>query len=168
MPDSPTSLDFAEPPSPEALLPSYGLLPWWVAAEVAVIAIIVLMLMKRRKMVALDPSAARRAALQDALTALKETRADNAREAAVQASLILRRYLATAAGDPALFETHEEFISRHDALQALTPDARNATGTTFSKLATLKYAPELPQSDPSTVLSESTILLETIHGGFTA
>jgi len=41
----------------------------------------------------------------------------------VLASLILREYLSSAAGDPALFETHEEFISRHDALQSLTPDA---------------------------------------------
>ncbi len=168
MPDSPPKLEFAEPPSPEALLPGYGLWPWWVGAALLVMVILAIIVIKRRKKKPIDPAAARHTALQEALSSLRETRAENARDAAIQGSLILRRYLSVAAGDPALFETHEEFISRHDSLQALTPDARGATEVAFGKLAALKYAPELPHADAAAVLTESTSLLETIHGGFAA
>ncbi|MCU0748262.1 MAG: DUF4381 family protein [Akkermansiaceae bacterium] len=168
MPEPTTRLEFAAPPSPEALLPTYGLWPWWVAAGVLVLLAIVVMIRRRRKKTVYDPVAARNAAFHEALAAMKEARAENPREAAVKSSLILRRYLSAAAADPALFETHEEFISRHDALQALTPDARTATETGFSRLASLKYAPEIPEADPDAVLNDSTALLQTIHLGFAA
>lgn len=168
MPETATRLEFAAPPSPEELLPGYGLWPWWVAAGVLVLLAIVVMIRRRRKKPVYDPVAARNAAFTEALAAMKETRAENPREAAVKSSLILRRYLSAAAADPALFETHEEFISRHDALQALTPDARVATETGFSRLAALKYAPEIPEADPESVITDSTSLLQTIHLGFAA
>jgi hypothetical protein len=41
---------------------------------------------------------------------LKTSAPENARESAVLSSLVLRKYLSAAADDPALFETHEEFI----------------------------------------------------------
>lgn len=164
--DKPANLEFVEPPSPEALLPVYGLWPWGLGVVFIVIAILAMMLLMRRKPKPYDPVAARTAALQQALAALKETRAESTRDAAIQGSLILRRYLAAAAGDPALFETHEEFISRHDSLQVLTPDARTATETAFTRLSALKYTAEIPDLPPGAVLSESASLLETIHGGF--
>jgi hypothetical protein len=67
-----------------------------------------------------------------------------------------------------LFETHEEFVSRHDALLALTPEARAATETGFTRLAALKYAPEIPDAVPAEVVAESRALLETLHHGFAA
>jgi hypothetical protein len=168
MPETDPRLQFAAPPSPEALLPAYGLWPWWVAGGMLLLLAIVAIIRTRRKKTVYDPVAARNAAFQEALAAMKEASAENPREAAVKTSLILRRYLSTAASDPALFETHEEFISRHDALQALTPDARHATESGFSRLAALKYAPETPEADPKTVIAESTSLLQTIHIGFAA
>ena len=57
------------------------------------------------------------AAFAEACAAMAAISTADVRDAAVLSSLILRKYLATAAGDPALFETHEEFVARHDALQ---------------------------------------------------
>ena len=72
------------------------------------------------------------------------------------------------AGDPALFETHEEFVARHDALAALSADARHAAESGFSRLVALKYSPEIPQGDPKEVISDSRALLKTLHQGFAA
>ena len=87
--------------------------------------------------------------------------------AAVLASLTLRDYLATAADDPALFETHEEFIARHDSLAALTEKARAAAAAGFSRLAALKYAAEPPASTASLVIESARTLLDELHRGFT-
>ena len=86
----------------------------------------------------------------------------------MQTSLILRRYLSLAAEDPALFETHEEFIARNDALLSLSDAARAACATGFARLAACKYAPEVPAMAPATVVAEAHELLETLHRGFHA
>ena len=157
-----------EPASPESLVPEYGLWPWFVAGAVLlVIALVLWRILKQRRTV-IDPQAARKAALVQALEALNAANPDSARNAAIQSSLILRKYLAQAASDPALYETHEEFVSRQDSLQALTAEARCAAETGFTKLASLKYAPEIPDADPAGVVAESKALLETLHQGFAA
>ncbi len=170
MNESTASLELIEPEPPVVLVPDTG---WslWLAAGLGmalVITAIVVIRMVRKKSSYASPAALREAAFRDALAALNAIRAAETRDIAVQASLILRSYLAAAAADPALYETHEEFISRHDALQSLTADARNAAGTGFSRLATLKYAPQIPTESPDTVLGESRSLLETLHHGFAA
>lgn len=168
MAETVTSFELKEPAPPDALVPSIGLWPWWVAGAAVVLLAIILMLVFRKRTRPVDPAAARNAAFKDAMAALGGVAATRAREAAVQCSLILRRYLSTAAGDPALFETHEEFVARRDSLQALKEPAREAAATGFSRLAALKYAPEIPDADPNEVLSDSRKLLETLHGGFAA
>lgn len=159
--------ELMEPASPEALVPEYGLWPWFLAAAAVLVAVAVLTLLARRRK-PVDPHALRDAALAEASAALAAITADHARDAAVRSSLILRKYLAAAAGDPALFETHEEFVSRHDALSALKPEVRAATETGFARLAALKYAPGIPDDAPAEVVAESRALLETLHHGFAA
>lgn len=157
-----------DPGAPESLVPDNGLWPWFVVAAVVSLLAIALMVFVRKKKAAVNPLAARNAAFAEAIAALANQTTDDTRSAAVQSSLILRRYLSVAAADPALFETHEEFISRHDALQALTPEARAATETGFTRLAALKYAPEIPGTAPADVIADSRSLLETLHHGFAA
>jgi hypothetical protein len=161
-------LELLEPASPEALLPGYGLWPWWLAAGALLVLLLVLWLVLGKRKVTANPLAVRMAAFNEAAAALSSVAAENARAAAVQCSLILRRYLSAAAGDPALFETHEEFISRRDSLQSLTPEARASTETGFSRLAALKYSPEIPHTDPAAIIAESRGLLETLNRGFAA
>ena len=163
------NFELLEPARPEALVPDSLLEPWMIPAAVALLlAITAYLIFRKRKSPAGDPLAARKAAYQDAAAALEKINSLQARDAAVQSSLILRKYLSLAANDPALFETHEEFISRHDALQALTHDARNAAETGFARLASLKYAAEIPDLSPLDVVTESRALLETLHHGFAA
>ncbi|MDP3851565.1 MAG: hypothetical protein Q8Q59_13740 [Luteolibacter sp.] len=158
-----------EAPAPEELIPDFGLWPWWLAAGVLALAIItVLVFLKTRKPAAAVSATLREIAFREALAALDESAANDSRSAAVQSSLALRRYLSVTAADPALFETHEEFISRHDALRVLTADARTAAESCFSRLAALKYAPEIPDMPAADVFTESRALLETLHHGFAA
>lgn len=162
-------LELLEPASPEALLPDSAWGPWLAAAAIAVLVVLgVMMWLRKRKPVTNGKSALCRAAFGEAVTALAEIPADDVRDAAVLASLILRTYLSTVAGDPSLYETHEEFVSRHDALSGFTAEARVATAIGFSRLAALKYAPALPSVVAADVLAEARVLLETLHHGFAA
>jgi hypothetical protein len=162
-----TGFELIEPASPEALVPTHELSLWLVAAAVLTLLLLVIVLISRnRKPTTANLMAKRMAAFSAAKSALESITAATCRDAALRSSLILRNYLAVAANDPALFETHEEFIARHDSLQALTPSARAAAEAGFTRLASLKYAPEIPDADPSDVVAESLSLLETLHQGF--
>lgn len=162
-------LPLMEPASPESLLPDYALWPWLAAAAIAVLVMIaVIIFLLRKKTPAANPQAIRKAALAEAVRALAAATSADARDAAVQASLILRKYLATVANDPALYETHEEFLARHDSLKAVSPAARAAAQAGFSRMAALKYAPKPPAVAAEEVIAESRALLETLHQGFAA
>ena len=162
------NLQLQEPVLPESLVPAMDLTWLWIAiaAFVLITAIVVLLATRKKRAAGVDPIARRRAAYQAAKQAFENLQSANARDAAVQTSLILRRFLADAVADPSLFETHEEFIIRQDSLKKLTPAARDAATTAFTVLARLKYAPEVPEDDPATVIAEGRQLLEVLNGGF--
>ncbi|MEY3898337.1 MAG: hypothetical protein RLZZ214_3858 [Verrucomicrobiota bacterium] len=161
--------ELMEPPSPEALVPDSWFEPWMLAvAVIVVLAVLAFLLLRKKKAIPFDPQAAREAAHTEAAGALAQIDSTHARDAAVQASLILRKYLSLAAGDPALFETHEETLSRHEAFNGFSDEARHAAGSGFSRLAALKYSPAPPDVAPSTVITESNSLLEILHHGFKA
>lgn len=169
MNETPGSFELLEPTSPEALVPDSWVEPWmFVVGFVLLGALLMLVIFKKKKAAVVDPRALREAAHTQAVAALGQIEPVPAREAAVQSSLILRHYLAKAAGDPALFETHEETISRHEALKEFSDEAKAAAGRGFGRLASLKYAPEVPDVPASEVIGESRALLETLHHGFRA
>ncbi|MCX6880075.1 MAG: hypothetical protein NTW21_40670 [Verrucomicrobia bacterium] len=160
------TFELKEPKTPEALLPhDYSLLAWLSPALLALLVLLVLLVRWRRRGTPQSPQARRHLAFKEAASALAQISAPQAHQAAVQASLILRKYLSLAADDPALFETHEEFVARHAALAILTEHARAACETGLRRLAALKYAPEAPAVDATTVVAEAGILLETLHHG---
>lgn len=168
MPEKPDSLQLMEPASPDALLPDSGVSLWWMAAAIVAVSVLVSIIVRWRKRIAarkipIDP---RVSAYEAAVENLAVMTPADARSTAVQCSLILRRYLADATRDRALFETHEEFVSRQDSMQALTEVARSAAATVFNHLASLKYAPETPSADPASILADSRALLATLHNGF--
>jgi hypothetical protein len=162
------SFELMEPASPESLVPDYGLWPWYLAAACVVIVLIALVFILKNRKARLDPQSIRNAAFDEAATALAGITTGTARDTAMWASLVLRRYLSAAARDPALFETHEEFIGRRDSLKELSADAQAAAQAGFTRLAALKYAPEIPAAIPQEVIRDSRALLETLHRGFTA
>jgi len=170
MADTPTSLELRPPPPPEPLLPQHPDIPVWVmvtaAAAFLVIVVLVVVLSRRKKPV--DPTALRKQAYRDALRTLDEARPPAAREAATIASLVLRRYLAIVSGDPALFETHEEFIGRHDSLSKLPEAVRAATIEGFDRLAAMKYGKTTSADEPATILAPARVLLDQLNHAFTA
>lgn len=167
-----TTFELREPASPAPLLPSDPLPTWLIV--LAVIALVVAaaavwIAVRHRRRAAAKPGAVRNQAYREALAAFETVTTNLPRAAAVQVSLILRRYLAVAAGDPSLFETHEEFVSRADSLRDLTDEVRRACQDGFSRLAAIKYAPaeESTATTAAEVAAGAKNLLETLHHGFT-
>ena len=99
----------------------------------------------------------------EAIAALAVCPAEERTPAATECSLILRRYLVALTGDPALFETHEEWVSRHDAIENLDADLQQQTRSLFSQLAEWKYAPADHGDEPSVVIEHSRNLLEALN-----
>jgi hypothetical protein len=167
---SATNLELRDVPLPDPLIPTHGFWPWWMAAGLLVLLVLMVWrLLHPRRPAVVDLAQIRSQAHAEALAALDAAElAVGSREAAVEASLILRKYLSRAAADPALFETHEEFISRHDALSAINAPARSAASRGFSQLALLKYGPVEPSAKPAEILADARALLQTLHQGFAA
>jgi hypothetical protein len=159
------NLQLQEPVSPESLLPAHDFTLLWIGLAVLVLVIIIVAIFRSFKKPYVDPAAARRAAYLKAKKSLESLTPSTIRETAVDSSLIVRRFLAEAVGDPSLFETHEEFITRRDSLTRLTPPAREACTEYFSRIARLKYAPEVPEDDPASVIADSRTLVETLNVG---
>lgn len=167
MESEPSSLALKPPPPPDALLPKAEF-PLWAMAMIGLgVLILVLAIVKlcsRKKPI--DPMTLRQQAYERAVRAINEATSSDGREAATEASLILRRYLATVSGDPALFETHEEFIARRDSLKSLAEEAREAARVQFDRLAALKYSKDVRSADAAPIFESSRALLETLHRAF--
>jgi hypothetical protein len=163
------SLELLETPDPSALLPDSAPILLWIAiAATILIAALITFLILRRKKAPTTPAQLREIARQQAAEALTSATPKDPRDAAIQVSLIIRRYLSLAASDPALFETHEEFISRRDSLTALNETARQTCEERFAWLASLKYGREIPSLPPDEILAQGKTLLETLHHGFSS
>jgi hypothetical protein len=158
------TFELRPPASPDALLSQNGPPLWLIIAGglflIALLALVLFLALRRTP--GMDATASRRDALRMADRALADAKPSGIREAATLASLVLRRYLATVAGDPALFETHEEFIARRDSLARLQDAARANAAEGFARLAALKYDRQPPTGDPAVVIDDARALLTTL------
>lgn len=117
---------------------AYG---WIVALAIAllILLIIALLILRRlRRRIPQLPPSAEEVALQ-ALDHLEDSTL-SPKDFSLQLSMILREFLTGETQDPALFETHEEFSRRVDALAAIPADCRNDVMCLLDDLARLKYA----------------------------
>lgn len=99
-----------------------------------------------------------------ALTSLEE-KMPPVRESSQQLSLILRRFLQGQVQDPALYETHEEFSQRLDALSSVPEQCQYDTRYLLETLADLKYA-GLHEQNPvrvRTLIEQTRSLIMGIH-----
>lgn len=172
MEEKPSSFQLRPPPPPDPLLPPspFELSPIQILGGglgLMLLVIATVLLLSRNKNKAVSASA-RKTAYREALRALDEARPTGTREAATVSSLVLRRYLAIAAGDPALYETHEEFVARRDSLAHLSESVRTSTVQRFDELAALKYGRPSESLTPSEVIDSSRTLLETLNQAFNA
>jgi hypothetical protein len=147
------------------LVPRWEPQAWWFFAASAVVAVAILaFLLLRRKKPAVDLSKEKREAYFEAKSDLGKLGDVDLRDTTIRVSIILRRYLARSMNEPALFETHEEFIARHYGLKDLPDDMRSEVGGFFSKLAAFKYAPDdIGSGNAHEIHADGTALLERIH-----
>lgn len=75
-----------------------------------------------------------------ALDALGQKRL-SLRDFSIELSMLLREYLTGETQDPALFETHEEFSLRFNALESIPAACRRDLFSLLEELAAVKYAP---------------------------
>lgn len=154
------------PPVPAGPFLPAAAAPWWlwvlVALAAAVLGWLVVVLVATRR--------SRRRAGPDLETLRRRARAalaavDPAGPAAGVAaavSLVVRRFLAEALGDPVLFETHEEFLARAHALARLPDDQRAAVNRHFAALARMKYVPSEP-ADTAALITDARTLLDQLQ-----
>ena len=145
------------------LVPTWEVEAWWfLAAGGAILLIGLLVFLLKRTKVSHDPLKETREAYIAAKAELEAIGEGGSRGIATAVSLALRNYLARSMNEPALYETHEEFVGRHQGLKDLPEDVRLETGTFFGKLAAMKYAPEdMPME--GVIRDEGISILERIH-----
>ena len=159
------SFELAESREAIDLVPTWDPQLWWIFAAFIVIVIIVfLVALLLRKKTVFDASKEKSEAYLEAKVALSECDELDPRESAIRVSMILRRYLARSMNELALFETHDEFIARHDGLKDLPDDLKCGVAALFSKLAAVKYAPDdIVSIQAHPTFAEAGSLLERIH-----
>lgn len=147
------------------LVPTWEIQWWWFAVAAAAIILLTLILFRiKHRKVSIDPGLAEREAYTKAVGSFEAMNSGSQRDTAIRVSVILRAYLAESLSEPALYETHEEFIGRHDALGSLPDEVRTETAAFFEKLAAVKYGPvegEREASDEFKALGKG--LLERMH-----
>lgn len=141
--------------------------PWWLWALIAItvtLIVVVIVLITRDKTAL---SAARKpvdhsAAYRRAVDEIEESSKLPAQEGATRISGAIRLYLATVCGDPSLFETHEEFLSRHQALQSFPEETRERVSTLLCQLASMKY--DQPRNEVApTMGQQSRAVIDQLH-----
>lgn len=163
MEETTPSLELRDIPDVTPLLPR-DWLPWWVWVAIVVFVLLLWFIIARARKSKQDPSVLRLKAYQEALHSLESARSlQSAVALATSLSLTLRRYLAVAFGDPSLFETHEEFLARHNALASLPDETRQLLNSHFSTLCRYKYAPSDSAVDLSLLVPQATDLLNRLH-----
>jgi ABC-type multidrug transport system fused ATPase/permease subunit len=165
MADSKTKFKLVESHEAMDLVPTWELQWWWIALLVfflAVLVLLVIVILKKAKVY--DSSNLKREAFQRAMAELDKLDESLGKENVIMVSLVLRKYLAKVMKEPALYETHEEFIGRHDAIKGFNEELKVAISEYFSKLAALKYGPdEGVVSDVELLKRGAVNMLERIH-----
>lgn len=163
MPDTPTSLELRDIPDVTPLLP-YPWWPWWAWLVLAMATLLLWWWIRHLRRQTPSQASLRLKAYEDAMQSLEAAKslADPVSRSTAL-SLALRRYLAVAFADPALYETHEELLARHEAFGALPDSLRHALGEHFSTLCRYKYAPCEEVVDLSLLIPQATNLLQQIH-----
>jgi hypothetical protein len=165
MADSKTKFELAESHEAMDLVPNWQMEWWYIVLAVAILVILILLgylFLKKSKIQ--DPNYVKRQAYQEALAGFGKLDASIGKENVIIVSLVLRQYLAKVMNEPALYETHEEFIGRHDAIKNLSEDLKIEITDHFSKLAAIKYGPdEGTVTDVEMLKQASIIIIERIH-----
>lgn len=149
IPEPPSFPSLMETQSPDAYLHA-GFWDMWgvwimLAAILLAVAMTVIILIRKKGSAPSAPLSPAESAIRD-ITAVQETH-PALRQAAVEFSLLLRKYLVGETKDPALYETQQEFNRRADALTTLPSELQSPTRDLLDRMAALKYEPDTPEND---------------------
>lgn len=108
-------------------------------------ASIIILLIRKKNRVSSPPLTPSEIALWD-IAIVRKTNPP-LKQAAVDFSLILRKYLVGETQDPALYETQQEFNRRANALTSLPTALQGTTRDLLDRMAALKYEPHTPEND---------------------
>jgi hypothetical protein len=163
MEESPQSLELRDIPDVAPLLPR-AWWPWWAWLGIAMSIVLLWWLQRYLRRQSGSQASLRLKAYEEAMLSLEGAKslADPVSRSTAL-SLALRRYLAVVFADPALYETHEELLSRHEAFGALPDTLRHSLGEHFSTLCRYKYAPCEEVVNLSLLIPQATTLLQQIH-----
>lgn len=158
-------LELHDIPDPDNLLPGVRI-AWW-GWLLTVISIITLAWLVRRKLArtsgVIPTDSTSYLACQIELNASREKLTSlSLAEVATRCSLALRTYLHVNLDEQALYETHDEFLLRPEALQRLPRGARDHLEPFLSKLAQCKYGPSGTDPAESAKLIDDS--LRILHG----
>ena len=166
MEPSEEDIRFVETSPTEGLMPTPIIWEYWaIGGFVLLVLLLAAWFMIRAffKPKLSSPEDLKKKAHRDALAALSACPKQELIPAATECSLVLRRYLAAVTSDPALYETHDEWIARHDALETFEAQLKQQIHHLFEQLARWKYAPSDEGDEPAQVISRSRDLLESIN-----
>ena len=154
-------------PDPTPFLPGVAIPVWaWALATLAVLAIVLLVLaalLLRGKGPAAKSIEDIYQISRSQLKALRdEVDTSPLADITTRASFAIRYYLAACLGEPALFETHEEFTLRADALDKLPAGSREHLNPLLEQLAECKYGPS--GRDPGKAATLLDQCLEVLQG----
>lgn len=116
-------------------------LPWWawlgIFIFMSLLALLIRTLLKFRSTKPKLPIKN----LADALTELAELKTQDlsTTQQATEVSLLMRRFLMIHFEDPALYETHEEYLQRGEGLENLPQKSRQQLADYLTTLAEQKY-----------------------------
>ncbi|MCD8272602.1 hypothetical protein, partial [Akkermansia sp.] len=149
IPEPPAFPSLLETQSPDAYFQTGFWDAWgvWIilASILLAVAIAVIVLIRRKGRIPAAPLSPAETAIRD-ISMLRDAH-PSLRQAAVEFSLILRKYLVGETKDPALYETQQEFNRRADALTALPSELQAPTRDLLDRMASLKYEPDTPEND---------------------
>ena len=165
MDPSQEDIRFVETPATDNLMPTPVTWETWViiAVVLLVLMLIAWFIWRSRRPTAATAEDLHKKAHDEAIAALAVCPTEKRTPAATECSLILRRYLAAVTGDPALFETHDEWVARHNAMESFGEDLKQQTQTLFTRLAEWKYSPEDHGDEPAAMVDQSRHLLEAFN-----
>lgn len=131
---------------PDSFMDKVWLTPlgWSLLATLVVVLIALAVWLLMRKKAPATPAPTQEELALAAIDRL-EANLPPLRDCSMRLSMILRSFLTGEANDPALFETHQEFNLRVDALSSLPEPVQEPTRELLEVMAELKYAGDAPQ-----------------------
>jgi len=156
--------DLKDIPDADRLLPLPGIPAWLVVALfIAIVLAVVILVTWCRHRAITAKFRHRGAAYRLAAAALETWHANPAEiplpQLAAGISLILRSYIESATGDPAIFETREELGARDGAMQQLDEATRSGMMAYLMELSELEYGPHA-EGNRDDLLAKASTLLE--------